>query len=159
MRDKTCEERIDARMQGRLNEMRDYYRLRELADTWDLDIDQIREWGEFDADNFSEVEDEDDLAELERLVNDLYYGNFDTPESFDALSVDVKHVYTICMSYGGPADYWEVTTNSDGDVERIEYKFQDWFDGATRELHDDDLDIAESFLREAVYIGRWMASE
>jgi hypothetical protein len=53
-----------------------------------------------------------------------------------ALSIDRREVFTICLSWGGPADYIEVTTN-DGEIEKMIYRFSDWFDTATREIDSD----------------------
>lgn len=53
-----------------------------------------------------------------------------------ALSIDRREVFTICLSWGGPADYIEVTTN-EGEIEKMIYRFSDWFDTATREIDND----------------------
>jgi hypothetical protein len=53
-----------------------------------------------------------------------------------ALSIDRREVFTICLSWGGPSDYIEVTTN-DGEIEKMIYRFSDWFDTATREIDND----------------------
>lgn len=43
------------------------------------------------------------------------------------------------LSWGGPADYFLFFED-----ETIEYHFQDWFDGAKRELDGEDYDIMKS---------------
>jgi hypothetical protein len=53
-----------------------------------------------------------------------------------ALSIDRREVFTICLSWGGPADYIEVTTN-EGEIEKMIYRFSDWFDTATMEIDSD----------------------
>ena len=53
-----------------------------------------------------------------------------------ALSIDRREVFTICLSWGGPADYLEVTTN-EGEIEKIIYRFSDWFDTATLSVEED----------------------
>ena len=53
-----------------------------------------------------------------------------------ALSIDRREVFTICLSWGGPADYLEVTTN-EGEIEKIIYRFSDWWDTATLEVTED----------------------
>lgn len=53
-----------------------------------------------------------------------------------ALSIDRREVFTICLSWGGPADYIEVTLN-DGEIESMLYRFSDWFDTATVTLDDE----------------------
>lgn len=58
---------------------------------------------------------------------------FDDP----ALSISVRQVTTVCFSYGGPADYLEITWQRNGGIEKVEYLYQDWFDGARREVLED----------------------
>jgi hypothetical protein len=53
-----------------------------------------------------------------------------------ALSIDRREVFTICLSWGGPSDYIEVTTN-EGEIEKMIYRFSDWFDTATMPIDED----------------------
>ena len=53
-----------------------------------------------------------------------------------ALSVDTKKITTICLSWGGPADYLEVY-HLGADIERVTYRYSDWYDTATREVLED----------------------
>jgi len=53
-----------------------------------------------------------------------------------ALSIDRREVFTICLNWGGPADYLEVITN-EGEIEKIIYRFSDWWDTATLEVKED----------------------
>ena len=53
-----------------------------------------------------------------------------------ALSIDRREVFTICLSWGGPADYLEVTTN-EREIEKIVYRFSDWWDTAKLEVGED----------------------
>lgn len=50
-----------------------------------------------------------------------------------ALSIERREVIEICLSWGGPADYVEIHLRA-GEVERVLYRFSDWFDTATLEL-------------------------
>ncbi len=43
----------------------------------------------------------------------------------------------LLLSYGGPSDFFLFFTEED----RIEYRFQDWFDGAERELQGHDYEV------------------
>lgn len=52
-----------------------------------------------------------------------------------ALSVETEKITTICLSYGGPADYLEVL-HSGGEIKRVVYRYSDWFDTATREVEE-----------------------
>ncbi len=59
------------------------------------------------------------------------------------LSVDKKIVYSVCLSYGGPADYFELEWNGDG-WDGGRYIYQDWFDGARRSINSSEAaEIAE----------------
>jgi hypothetical protein len=53
-----------------------------------------------------------------------------------ALSIDKTEIVSICLSWGGPADYVEITLK-DGEVQKVEYRFSDWFDTATVEIDED----------------------
>mgnify|MGYP000742922724 CR=1 FL=1 len=48
------------------------------------------------------------------------------------LSIDRRIEYTVCLSWGGPADYFIFHCNEDGEVVEIRYRLLDWFDGAER---------------------------
>lgn len=52
------------------------------------------------------------------------------------------------LSYGGPADFFLFFT----ETERIEYHFQDWFDGAKRNLYGDDLEVMRTVYEEYLNI-------
>ena len=69
--------------------------------------------------------------EIKALLND--------PESDDssdiALAIDTARVTTITLSYGGPADYLEITHNEEGIIKLV-YRFSDWFDTATLEVEE-----------------------
>jgi hypothetical protein len=53
-----------------------------------------------------------------------------------ALSIDSHKVTTVCLSWGGPADYLEIT--HDGlEIHKVIYRFSDWYDTATRVVLDD----------------------
>lgn len=63
------------------------------------------------------------------------------------LSLDKHVTYRLCLSFGGPADYFEI----DWDLGAKgwiggRYVFQDWFDGATRPLTTEQIEqLAELF--------------
>jgi hypothetical protein len=63
------------------------------------------------------------------------------------LEVSTLRVVKVLLSTGGPADWFEVTTDPDGEPSRIAYVFQDWFDGATTVLDGEQFDAAVDFLR------------
>ncbi len=52
-----------------------------------------------------------------------------------AFGSDTHKVTRLTWSGGGPADWIEVQHDSDG-IRRIDYVFQDWYDGARREVKE-----------------------
>ena len=46
------------------------------------------------------------------------------------LAVERKVVYRVLLSTGGPGDWLDVWLDADGGIDRVDYVFQDWFDGA-----------------------------
>jgi hypothetical protein len=70
--------------------------------------------------------------DIRALLNDP-----DSDDLYDpALSVDTKKITTICLSWGGPADYLEVT-HVGADIEKVVYRYSDWYDTATRYVLED----------------------
>lgn len=53
-----------------------------------------------------------------------------------ALSIDTKKITTVCLSWGGPADYLEITHNG-LEIDHIIYRYSDWFDTATLAVDED----------------------
>lgn len=76
------------------------------------------------------------MQRMERAVEQAeeseYYGDEEAIYEL-ALSIDTKQITTICLSWGGPADYIDVT-HKGGDISRMVYRFADWFDSATVEV-------------------------
>lgn len=71
-------------------------------------------------------------AQILALLNDPESDGNDDP----ALSIDRHAVTIVCLSYGGPADYLEIR-HQGLDIDRVTYRFSDWFDTATAEVLDD----------------------
>jgi hypothetical protein len=57
-------------------------------------------------------------------INEMSYG------------IEIKKVFTVTWSGGGPADWIEITTDGEGSLERVEYIYQDWYDGARLEVKE-----------------------
>jgi hypothetical protein len=74
----------------------------------------------------------DRQAQIKALIED-----YNSDENYDdpVLSIDTKTVTTVCLSYGGPSDYLEIT-HKEGEIERVIYRYSDWFDTATREVEE-----------------------
>jgi hypothetical protein len=54
------------------------------------------------------------------------------------LSVEVRRYVRIQLSTGGPGDWLDAEIDEDGEVIRVDYHFNDWFDHAERPVNDFD---------------------
>jgi hypothetical protein len=76
-----------------------------------------------------------ELADREQQLEQLYTLADDGDDSAReqiyemAYGIDRREILRVVWSGGGPADYLEIT-HSGGDILRVEYLYQDWFDGA-----------------------------
>lgn len=139
-REKSCEERIAGRLASRLEDFRAF---NVLADAWQsTDVTQEIIRGACEALNIDADEYSGDAGSLRENAQDRQY---EYP-----LHVSVERVVTVLLSTGGPHDEFRVTVDDDGEPVRIEYVFQDWFDGASRYLNGDEFDTAAEFLRPFV---------
>lgn len=80
----------------------------------------------------------------EELGNFNEYGLcFDYVESND----QEKGYYRYQLSWGGPSDEFRIWVSFFGKIEKIEYWFLDWFDGASVDVTDNELirEIVEDF--------------
>ena len=79
---------------------------------------------------------DDSMKDREEQITALL-NNYDSDDNDDpALSIDSHKVTTVCLSYGGPADYLEISHNG-LEIIRVIYRYSDWFDTATRVVLDD----------------------
>jgi hypothetical protein len=131
-RQPTCAERLPQHLASRLS---DFTALTTLAQVYGEEITpELREMAA-DQDLSDAAESSEDLAEAaqERI--------YEYP-----LGLSTLRVHRVELSTGGPADFLEVFVDEDGDISRIVYHFQDWFDGAERTLSGDEFTAAESFV-------------
>ena len=69
----------------------------------------------------------------------------DDENYIEPLSIDRVVTYKVCLSWGGPADFFELDWDGEGWIGGL-YIYQDWFDGATRNITDEEAEeIAEAF--------------
>ena len=62
------------------------------------------------------------------------------------LSVEKSIVYEVLFSWGGPADFFKIYVNpKEREIDRITYHFQDWFEGAERNLTGKDFDLVADY--------------
>jgi hypothetical protein len=78
---------------------------------------------------------EDQLKELYQMID------LDSDDARDDLNsmaygIDRLEVIRVIWSGGGPADHLEITT-SGGEIVKVEYVYQDWYDGARLTVQED----------------------
>ena len=66
------------------------------------------------------------------------------------LSVDTSKLTTVTFSWGGPADFLEIEHN-DGDILKVVYVYQDWFDDARTNITEGALWNYAQFIVEGLY--------
>ena len=129
--DKTCEQRIDKELEARMEQF----------------MPDISTWGVLKCARHLKSEGREiktaDIEELRSEVLDLI-----REQACDQLlSVEKVTTYKLCMSWGGPADYFELDWSDDSSAWLGgRYIFQDWFDGARRSISDEQAEqLAELF--------------
>lgn len=120
-REMKCEELIDDRLAGRLEDL--------LPDWDDLEIEDALEL----ASDLG-IEAEDFLptgADIRLLVDEVQDKHRDRVCE-GVLSVEVRKSYRVLLSWGGPSDGFDFVFDKEGDLVECYYFYQDWFDGAKR---------------------------
>lgn len=135
-RQKTCEERIGDYYKRTFEEIHRLTGASEItrADLEELGAD-ISEYLNPDHDPDDPTEPEIDQEEARRVLRESW--------EQDILSIEKQKKIRVCFSWGGPADYLDIYISDDDDppaITRAVYLFQDWFDGAEREVTGGDLD-------------------
>jgi len=128
---KTCEQRIDEELKARLAEF-----FPDVS-TWSvLKCARLLKSGGrlLTTANVGELRDEVLEVIREQAVESL-------------LSVEKITTYKLCLSWGGPADYFEFDWSEDSRTwVGGRYIFQDWFDGASRSITAEQAEeLAEFF--------------
>jgi hypothetical protein len=116
---KTCEQRIDRELAERLAEF--------LPDVNAWSIPQCKRYLKTEGRNAKATDPDELRSELRDVIQERAFESL--------LSVETIRSFRLCLSWGGPADYFEIDW-SENQSEWIggRYLFQDWFDGATRPL-------------------------
>lgn len=105
-KEKTCAERVWENMQERESELNQIYAV---------------------ISGETPTPEDSEESETQRIDN-----AYDELNNF-ALGVDTVQFTTVCLSWGGPADYLEIKHNG-AEIDSIIYRFSDWFDTATRQV-------------------------
>jgi hypothetical protein len=135
-RQATCEERIDSELRREVERIKEALRIVQMYDHECLNEECGFEWESSEAYEECPKCNCTDTDETER----------DAGESRDSymdglLEITPKITFKVGLSWGGPADGFYITVDPvDRSIDRIEYYFQDWFDGAVRTLSGDDFD-------------------
>ena len=134
----TCEERIAAHRESRLDDFRALIALgNNPYEPNESDLETLR------TDFGYDVEADD----AEGIQEKAYQAISELP-----LGVSRWEVINILLSTGGPGDWLEVklyprdSAGERPEIEGISYHFNDWFDHAEENLTGDDLKTAESFV-------------
>ena len=127
MSDKKCEELIDDRLAGRLEDLLpdfdDEEVVKTLAEEYDIDQSDLCQ----DADLTYEVRDKHRDRACEGVM-----------------SVEVRKSYRVLLSWGGPSDGFDFVFDKEGELIECYYFYQDWFDGAKRPV---DMEQAEELVQ------------
>jgi hypothetical protein len=129
-KEKTCEQRIDKEMKERFEQF----------------FPGVDTWGALKCARYLKNEGRPikttDIDELRAEVLDRI--REDAQESL--LSTDRVTTYKLCLSYGGPADYFELDWSEQSKCwNGGRYIFQDWFDGATRSISSEQAEQLAEF--------------
>jgi hypothetical protein len=66
------------------------------------------------------------------------------------LSIDTTQLTTVTLSWGGPADFLEIEHDKDGDIIKVVYVYQDWFDDARTTITEGPLWKYAQFIIEGL---------
>ena len=136
---KSCEERIEEQMERTMKSLRDPEDApRQCCTCWHDD------WYAEDGNKVCpECGSEDTEVDRIGLVNDQF------------IELTKLHVvYRAGLSWGGPADgFYLYVDPEDNTIDKVEYYFQDWFDGALKELQGEDLEALKTLFSEYVSMG------
>lgn len=136
-RQPTCEERIAEHLAGRLETIGALIRVSRVNDA-----DDVAALSDADKREIADITDSTAPDELCEAAQDAIY---QLP-----LSVETFKLVRVLLSTGGPADWLEARIDTEGEIDRIEYVFQDWLDSASRVLDGDEFDQAARFIEELI---------
>jgi len=130
---KTCKDKVHAHMQGRMYDLKGMYR------PYELDHNEIKTFlidQGYDPKIFGHDENLDMVYEL----RSNYGLSFTYDEDLDC--------FTYLLSWGGPSDEVRFFVTLGGKLQKAEYWFKDWFDGACIELTGDEFETAQAIIAD-----------
>jgi len=130
-KEKSCEQRIDGELNGRLEEF--------LPDVSTWSGPKCAKYLKSEGRQNTTANVDDARQQVLDCIREQANENL--------LSVEKSTTYKLCLSWGGPADYFELDWSEEsGAWVGGRYVFQDWFDGATRRITPEQAqELAELF--------------
>lgn len=151
---KKCEELIDEQLEGRMTTLRNHLK-HQTGDWEDEDLCTCgHPWSDHDGNGkyhycMAETDEKDQdgdpvTCSCSEFESADEYDEDEDP--LDPIGMDREIVTKLTLSWGGPADYFEVhqeltDENRPGEITEIWYLYQDWFDGARRKVTGEDFHI------------------
>jgi|SRR6478609_10928588 len=116
---KTCDQQIDAKLKARLEDL--------LPDVESWSVIRCARYLKGAGRSISTTDPVQLQSEVREIIREQACD--------DLLSIERIRSYKLCLSYGGPADYFELDWD-DASCEWVggRYLFQDWFDGASQNI-------------------------
>ncbi len=146
----TCADRVGANCESRMAELKAMYRPRDCPQ---------HERATFFEDHGYNIGDEDaglDLDEITDEIRSSYGLSFDYVEP-DTFQDQPEGYWRYQISWGGPSEEVRFFACPDGrggwSLHRAEFWFLDWFDGASRRLHGDQLETARAMFDDFAECG------
>jgi hypothetical protein len=120
MSEPTCKDRINQELKNRISDLKKLWELyREDSEKYDPDLGNFTEYG---------------------LCFDYV-----APGTFKGQR---KGYFRYQLSYGGPSDEFRFYTDRDNKLNKIEYVFLDWFDGAVKNLTGKRFDLLSEIFQD-----------
>lgn len=136
----TCEARISAHLTSRIETFAALIKAAQGAA-----VEEMADWELAEVTGYTDTDRADYADEPYKLQEEAQERIYDLP-----LAVTHSRMVRIDLSTGGPGDWLEAQIDEDGDITRITYWFNDWFDAAHRVLTGSDFDTAEDFIRNFI---------
>jgi hypothetical protein len=152
----SCKERIEEELENRLEDFRLFDKILNNTPVEDFTEDEI-ELLEGHGYTLEDYENED--IDGFQLINE--YGLSLELEDINIRTGEVKIKW--CLSWGGPADYFNFTCSKVNsrwwDIDEIEYQFQDWYDNAVINLYGDDKEVLKNTLIALIDLDSFIDNE
>ena len=147
MKQETCEERVEERLEWRMDDLRQLWAAYMQTDCTSCEGTGINpipdELGEYELDDCPLCEGTGTMPEYIPDMGDMYeygLGFFYVPHGTQH---NDQGYFQYQLSWGGPSDEFRFFVDLDYHLYDVEYWFMDWFDGAMRHPIGEDLELIE----------------